>query len=67
MKDKIINLIIDNGVSVTLAVAFCFAVYYIMDKHETNTNALFIEAIKEHRKQKEELLDEVLDCLKNKE
>lgn len=66
MKEKIINLIVDNGLSITLAVCFCVGIYYIMDKHQTKSTDLFIEAIKESRNQKAELLDELLDCLKNK-
>jgi|NorSeaMetagenome_1021524.scaffolds.fasta_scaffold18566_2 hypothetical protein len=66
MKEKIINLVIDNGLSVTLAVSFCVGIYYIMDKHQSNSNRLFIEAIKHNRLQQDELFDELLDCLKDR-
>ena len=30
VKTKFLNLILDNGVSLSITVAFCFALYYIL-------------------------------------
>lgn len=60
IKEKFANLIMDNGVSLALAVAFCIAVYYIV--HEQNKDLL--KAIYELREDKRQLIDEIIDCYK---
>ena len=60
IREKFANLIMDNGVSLALAVAFCIAVYYIV--HEQNKELL--KAVSELREDKRHLIDEIIDCYK---
>jgi len=62
IKERFFNLIMDNGVSLTLAVAFCIAVYYIV--HEQNQQLL--KAIYDLREDKRELIDHLIECYKIK-
>jgi hypothetical protein len=62
IKTKFAHLIMDNGVSLSLAVAFCFAVYLIV--HEQNKDLL--KAIYELREDKRELIKSVIECYKFK-
>ena len=62
VKDSFFNLIMDNGISLTLAVAFCIAVYYIV--HEQNQQLL--KAIYDLREDKRELIDHLIECYKIK-
>jgi len=62
VKDRFFNLIMDNGISLTLAVAFCIAVYYIV--HEQNQQLL--KAIYDLREDKRELIDHLIECYKIK-
>ncbi len=68
-RDRFFNLILDNGVSLALAVAFCFAIYFII--HAQNLE--LIKAINQLREDKKELrLDEkdliqdIIECYKLK-
>ncbi len=65
IRDRFVNMIFDNGVSLTLAVAFCVGLYYIMSQQQEFESRLFIQAIENYRQQNKDLLDELLDCLKN--
>ena len=62
IKERFFNLIMDNGVSLTLAVAFCIAVYYIV--HEQNQQLL--KAIYDLREDKRELINHLIECYKIK-
>ena len=64
MKDRFIDMIFDNGVSLTLAVAFCVSLYYIMSQQQEFESRLFIQALEEQKIFNRDLLDELIDCLK---
>ena len=60
IKEGFFHLIMDNGVSLTLAVAFCIAVYFIV--HEQNQQLL--KAIYDLREDKRELINHLIECYK---
>jgi len=62
-KTKFFNLILDNGVSLSLACSFCFVVYYIVHQH----NIQLMEAISDLRDEKKELIETIIECYKLKE
>lgn len=62
IRNKIVNLILDNGVSLTLMVLFCLALYYILHEH----NKLLLKTINELIIDKKELINELLECYKYK-
>ena len=62
-KTKFFNLILDNGVSLSLACSFCFVVYYIVHQH----NIQLMQAISELRDEKKELIETIIECYKLKE
>ena len=41
VKTRFLNLILDHGVSLSITVAFCFALYYILHEH----NKLIVEQL----------------------
>ena len=63
LKNRFLNLIMDNGVSLSLAVSFCFVVYYIV--HQQNQELM--KAIYELREDKKELIDILIECYKLKQ
>jgi len=60
IKTRVVNLILDNGVSLTLMVCFCLSLYYILHRH----NELLLEQIYKLIKDKEELVEQLLECYK---
>ena len=62
-KERFLNLIMDNGVSLSLSVAFCFAIYYIV--HSQNIQLML--AIEKLREDKKDLIEELIECYKLKE
>ena len=62
-KDRIINMILDNGVSLTLAVCTIVAIYMIMHQY----NQILIETVAEMKKERIEITKQLIDCYKYKE
>jgi len=63
-KNKFLNLILDNGVSLSITVAFCFALYFILHQHNEMLKSRIYELINE----KQDLVNQLLECYKyNKE
>lgn len=62
-KTKFLNLILDNGVSLSLACSFCFVVYYIVHQH----NIVLMQAISDLRDEKQDLIETIIECYKLKE
>lgn len=60
IKDKFLNLILENGVSLSISVAFCIALYYILHEH----NKLLMEQINRLVGEKSELINKLLECYK---
>ncbi len=64
VKTKFLNLILDNGVSLSITVAFCFALYYILHEH----NKLLVDQLFKLIEDKRVLTERLLECYKyNKE
>lgn len=64
VKEKFLNLIMDNGVALSISIAFCFALYYILQQQ----NELLIRQIYKLIDDKQLLIDQLLECYKyNKE
>ena len=64
VKTRFLNLILDNGVSLSITVAFCFALYYILHEH----NKLLLEQLYKVIEDKRQLTERLLECYKyNKE
>ncbi len=64
IRDRVLNMILDNGLAVTLAVAFCVFTFYIMKEQQQYESKLFLEALEQRQIRNEKLLDELLECLK---
>jgi len=69
-KDRFLNLIMDHGVSLSLSVAFCFAIYYIV--HSQNVELMkAIYQLREDKRQlredERELIQDVIECYKLKQ
>ena len=62
-KDRIINMILDNGMSLTLAVCTVVAIYMIMHQY----NQILIETVAEMKKERIEITKQLIDCYKYKE
>jgi len=60
IKNRVINLVLDNGVSLTLMVAFCLSLYYILHEH----NKLLLEQLYKIINDKSELTERLLECYK---
>ncbi len=60
IKDRFLNLILDNGVSLSITVAFCFALYYILHEH----NKLLLEQLYKIIEDKRVLTERLLECYK---
>jgi len=70
VRDRFLNLVMDNGVSLSLSVAFCFAIYYIV--HSQNVELVnAINQLREDKRQlredERELIQDVIECYKLKE
>ena len=63
-KDRFVDMILDNGAALSLAVAFCWCTYFVMDKYNTMIINLFVEAVEEIREERNRLMNELLDCRK---
>ena len=60
VKNRFLNLILDNGVSLSITVAFCFALYYILHEH----NKLLLEQLYKVIEDKRQLTERLLECYK---
>ena len=60
VKTRFLNLILDNGVSLSITVAFCFALYYILHEH----NKLLLEQLYKIIEDKRVLTERLLECYK---
>ena len=60
VKTRFLNLILDNGVSLSITVAFCFALYYILHQH----NELLLNQLFKIIEDKAELTERLLECYK---
>tara|TARA_R110002020_G_scaffold297267_5_gene513046 strand:+ start:1964 stop:2191 length:228 start_codon:yes stop_codon:yes gene_type:complete len=69
IKNRFLNLIMDNGVSLSLAVAFCFVVYYIVHQQNQELMAAIYQLRadkKELRAEERELIQDIIECYKLK-
>ena len=57
VKTRFLNLILDNGVSLSITVAFCFALYYILHEH----NKLLLEQLYKIIEDKRVLTERLLE------
>jgi len=55
-------MILDNGMSLTLAVCTVFAIYVIMHQY----NQILIETVNEMKKERKEITKQLIDCYKYK-
>ena len=62
VKTRFLNLILDHGVSLSITVAFCFALYYILHEH----NKLIVEQLFKLIEEKKTLTNQLLECYKYK-
>mgnify|MGYP003648045817 CR=1 FL=1 len=62
-KDRIITMILDNGMSLTLAVCTIVAIYMIMHQY----NQILIETVAEMKRERIEITTQLIDCYKYKE
>ena len=60
VKTRFLNLILENGVSLSITVAFCFALYYILHEH----NKLLLEQLYKVIEDKRQLTERLLECYK---
>ena len=60
IKTRFLNLILDNGVSLSITVAFCFALYNILHEH----NKLITEQLFKMIEDKKVLTERLLECYK---
>mgnify|MGYP003126657440 CR=1 FL=1 len=60
VKTRFLNLILDNGVSLSITVAFCFALYYILHEH----NKLLVDQLFKLIEDKRVLTERLLECYK---
>tara|TARA_R110002012_G_scaffold119725_2_gene268826 strand:+ start:2818 stop:2991 length:174 start_codon:yes stop_codon:yes gene_type:complete len=56
-------MILDNGMSLTLAVATIVAIYMIMHQY----NQILIETVQEMKRERIEITKQLIDCYKYKE
>jgi len=69
IKSRFLNMIMDNGVSLSLTVSFCFVVYYIVHQQNVELMAAIYqlrEDKKELRREERELVQDVIECYKLK-
>lgn len=60
VKTRFLNMILDNGVSLSITVAFCFALYFILHEH----NKLLLNQLYKILQDKAELTERLLECYK---
>ena len=63
VKTRLINLVLDNGLPITLMVVFCVALYWIMQKQQDLLLKTLID-VTEHRNA---LIEQLLESYKYKE
>jgi len=61
-KTRLFNMILDNGMSLTLAVCTVVAIYMIMHQY----NQILIETVNEMKKERIEITKQLIDCYKYK-
>lgn len=61
-KDRLITMILDNGMSLTLAVCTIVAIYMIMHQY----NQILIETVAEMKQERIEITTQLIDCYKYK-
>ena len=62
-KNRLFNMVLDNGMSLTLAVCTVVAIYMIMHQY----NQILIETVGEMKKERIEITKQLIDCYKYKE
>ena len=62
-KTRLFNMILDNGMSLTLAVCTVVAIYMIMHQY----NQILIETVGEMKRERIEITKQLIDCYKYKE
>ena len=62
-KSRLFNMILDNGMSLTLAVCTVVAIYMIMHQY----NQILIQTVAEMKKERIEITKELINCYKYKE
>ena len=62
-KDRLFNMVLDNGMSLTLAVCTVVAIYMIMHQY----NQILIETVGEMKVERIEITKQLIDCYKYKE
>ena len=62
-KDRLFNMVLDNGMSLTLAVCTVVAIYMIMHQY----NQILIETVSEMKEERIEMTRELIDCYKYRE
>ena len=61
-KTRLFNMILDNGMSLTLAVCTVVAIYMIMHQY----NQILIETVGEMKEERIEITKQLIDCYKYK-
>jgi hypothetical protein len=61
-KARLFNMVLDNGMSLTLAVCTVFAIYMIMHQY----NQILIQTVGEMKKERIEITKQLIDCHKYK-
>lgn len=62
-KDRLFNMVLDNGMSLTLAVCTVVAIYMIMHQY----NQILIETVSEMKEERIDITRQLIDCHKYKE
>jgi hypothetical protein len=64
VKVRVVNMILDNGVSLVLSVVFAIVIYYILNEQNETETQLFLKALENSKAERQELLKELLECYK---
>ncbi len=62
-KNRLFNMILDNGMSLTLAVCTVVAIYMIMHQY----NQILIQTVEEMKKERIDITRQLIDCYKYQE
>jgi hypothetical protein len=62
-RNRLFNMVLDNGMSLTLAVCTVVAIYMIMHQY----NQILIETVSEMKEERIEMTRELIDCYKYRE
>lgn len=62
-KNRLFNMVLDNGMSLTLAVCTVVAIYMIMHQY----NQILIQTVSEMKIERIEITKQLIDCYKYKE